>query len=774
MHTNEPISPFAAALEDHLSRGTRPDGSSSGVPWSNKEFANAVGAKSSEGAKDERTIRNWRNGKTVPGPADFHGILQALLGTGAEYADCRADLTGRYHTARGERQSEEGVAPPVAKSTVPTKPLRCLGRDDDLKAVVDALTAQSGQIAVLVLGGPGMGKTTLTRQAANDAAVIERFGQRRWLAELETATTAEVLEKAVIAALGLDPATSKFQDAMLRLAQAPGLLLLDNLETPWDAEREKVEDVLAALHRVPALALLVSIRGNEPPAGLRWSRQRTMHPLEPPHDRDLFLDIAQDIRPDDPHLTALLTELGGVPLAIELLAMQAAPGDTLAAIHDQWQRVGTALAQRRGVAPSRLTSLERSLELSFASPRLGDAGRRLFALLGQLPAGLCGEDLAALLGEGAFDAGQGLLASGLGHERGGRLDLLPPVRDHARRLHAPQNDGAAHWRNHFLNLAGQQAKHFNTIKGGCALARLAAELPNLDAALRAAIQSGDLQPAITARGSIAIIMEWTGLGDSKAIRELAQVCHAANNFQAEANCIKSVGNVALGRSDHDAARKAYEQALPLYRQVGDILGEANCIQRLGDVALERLDQDAAQKAHEEALPLYREVGDMLGEANCIRSLGHVALRRSDHDAAHQAYEQALPLYRRVGNILGEANCILSLGDIALARSDHDAARQAYAQALPLYRQVGDMLGEANCIQSLGDLALARSDHDAARKAYEQALALYERIAEPYSIGVAHEMLARITRGQDRAGHFAAARAAWTSIDRPDLVQTLDE
>ena len=161
---------------------------------------------------------------------------------------------------------------------------------------------------------------------------------------------------------------------MLRLAQAPGLLLLDNLETPWDAEREKVEDVLVAVHRVSALALLASIRGNEPPAGLRWSRQRTMHPLEPPHDRDLFLDIAQDIRRDDPHLAPLLTELAGVPLAIELVAMQAAPGDTLAAIHAEWQRVGTALAQRRGVASSRLTSLE----LSFASPRLGDPGRRLF------------------------------------------------------------------------------------------------------------------------------------------------------------------------------------------------------------------------------------------------------------------------------------------------------------------------------------------------------------------------------------------------------------
>jgi tetratricopeptide (TPR) repeat protein len=164
----------------------------------------------------------------------------------------------------------------------------------------------------------------------------------------------------------------------------------------------------------------------------------------------------------------------------------------------------------------------------------------------------------------------------------------------------------------------------------------------------------------------------------------------------------------------------------------------------------------------------------LGEVNCIKGLGDVALRRSDHEHARSRYEEALPLYRRVGHVLGEANCIRSLGDIALRQSDHDQARSCFEDALPLYRRIGSVLGEANCIQSLGDIALRQSDREQAAELFRQALKMYERRSEPYSIAKAHIRLARLTAsGPERLQHIAAARACFRQIDRPDLVQWVD-
>ena len=131
------------------------------------------------------------------------------------------------------------------------------------------------------------------------------------------------------------------------------------------------------------------------------------------------------------------------------------------------------------------------------------------------------------------------------------------------------------------------------------------------------------------------------------------------------------------------------------------------------------------------------------------------------------------LFRSVGDVLGEANCIRRLGDIALDRSDHETARTRSEEALPLYRRVGDVLGEANCIQNLGDIAAAQSGMTTAKERYAAALGLYQRIPEPYSIGWTYRRLARITDGDERAANVAKARAAWQSIGRTDLVESLD-
>src|SRR5262249_50645417 len=164
--------------------------------------------------------------------------------------------------------TKEQERPPPA-ATAPARPPRCIGRDQETAKLVGALQAKKS--VILVLGGGGIGKTTLTLEAATHDDVVRRYGHRRWFVPLETAANTEVLETSVVAAGGPAPATTKLDAALARLGPAPSLIVLDNLETPWERERLDVERRLGQLAAVPGLCLLASIRGLEPPGGARWT-----------------------------------------------------------------------------------------------------------------------------------------------------------------------------------------------------------------------------------------------------------------------------------------------------------------------------------------------------------------------------------------------------------------------------------------------------------------------------------------------------------------------
>jgi tetratricopeptide (TPR) repeat protein len=226
---------------------------------------------------------------------------------------------------------------------------------------------------------------------------------------------------------------------------------------------------------------------------------------------------------------------------------------------------------------------------------------------------------------------------------------------------------------HYIGLARTLGPRVGYEGGAEAVIRLAADLASIEAMIRLGLVVSDPSEATEAAIELRNFWMFSGLGTSSLLEEAGEFARNRKDFQALANCILSLGNIALAGADHDAARTQYEVALPLYRQVGAVLGEANCIQSLGDIALARSDHDAARARYEEALPLCRQVGDLLGEANCIQSLGNIALARSDHDAAQKQLERALKIYERIQESYSIGCTHLRLASIAR----NDAECQAH-------------------------------------------------------------------------------------------------
>ena len=177
-------------------------------------------------------------------------------------------------------------------------------------------------------------------------------------------------------------------------------------------------------------------------------------------------------------------------------------------------------------------------------------------------------------------------------------------------------------------------------------------------------------------------------------------------------------------------RLLQEAALVAAQKQQDQQAEANCIHALGDVHRMLAEYEQARTRYEQALPVYREIGSKLGEANCMKALGDVHIAMAEYEQARTRYEQALPVYREIGSKLGEANCMKALGDVLMEQGRYRLAREQYEMVLAVRRQIGDRYGEALVLRSLGAIYMIHGKRKSAQSSFQASVALLQAINHP--------------------------------------------
>ena len=557
----------------------------------------------------------------------------------------------------------------------PDPPDRCLGRVDDVATLLAALAADQPR-PVVVYGGAGMGKSTLTREAAAHPEVLARYGDRRAWVELDKAPDPPAVAAALQEALGLPPGQEPWAvDAALRTA--PALLLLDNLETPWDAHPTAIEDLLGRVSRIPGVALMVSLRGGAVPPRPAWGTRLEAYRLEPPHDGDLLRAIAADIPPDDPLLPDVLRALDGWPLAIELFAAQADGLAGLAATWRRWQAERTAMLDRGETIPGRLSSLAVSLAFSLDSPRMrlapphADAPGRLYAMLGRLPAGMLLDDADALLPGAGAAAAHVILRARLAHPDGGRIRMLAPVREHAARGNLAGADRDA-LHGHYLGLASEPRRYFNDDHADIDLPRLRAELVNLEALIARAINpASSTDPATSFQQELGNLS--LAVGDARG--ELGQLAHANAQYQLAFNVFSTLTLCDPGNAGWQRDLSVSWNNLGGVREAqGDLAGALDAYTETHAILAKLAAADPGNAGWQRDLSISWE------------RLASVHQAQSDRTAALDAWRQALAISERLaasfpGSVDMQTTQVVHLAGVARQLDHADPAARAEAAAL---------------------------------------------------------------------------------------------
>jgi DNA replication protein DnaC len=142
---------------------------------------------------------------------------------------------------------------------LPPSPQIFYGRECELQKVVSILIQDSAHIAIL--GPGGMGKTSLATVALHDNAVVGKYPHRYFVPCHSTPTCLELVS-AVADHVGVEKGVNLSEKVVHHFMHAPAsLLVLDNLETPWEGStsQSEVEEFLSLLTDVPHLGLMVCI-----------------------------------------------------------------------------------------------------------------------------------------------------------------------------------------------------------------------------------------------------------------------------------------------------------------------------------------------------------------------------------------------------------------------------------------------------------------------------------------------------------------------------------
>jgi tetratricopeptide (TPR) repeat protein len=101
---------------------------------------------------------------------------------------------------------------------------------------------------------------------------------------------------------------------------------------------------------------------------------------------------------------------------------------------------------------------------------------------------------------------------------------------------------------------------------------------------------------------------------------------------------------------------------------------------------------------EEALGIYRDIGDLGGEVDALNESGRLYLARCDLSQARSSHQQALDLARQTASVPDEALALAGLGRCALAAGDRAEGEILLRQALEIFQRIGaaeaaDLLAE---------------------------------------------------------------------------------
>lgn len=707
------------------------------------------------------------------------------------------------------RREEAPVVRPAApriqaKPNLPLPLTSFIGRTRELDEI-RALLTQTRLVTLTGVGGGG--KTRLAIQAAH--AVAQEYADGAWFVDFAPLSDAADIPSTCAAVLGLYEHAGLSASELLAdyCRDKELLLLLDNCEHLLAGCAALAQNILQGAPRVHILAT------SREPLNLPGEALSTVPPLSLPDPTTLSLEISTHsdavqlfvaraafslptFALHQGNLEAVVQicrRLDGIPLAIELAAARIrtlTPQQIATRLDDAL----AVLTRKKTGMPARHQTMRAVLDWSDAL--LLEDERVLFRRLAVFAGGFTLDAAEHVCGDGTetgdaviLDLLSNLIDKSLvtitesDNER--RYRLLEPIREYARdKLASGANAGnesetiAARHLEYYTRLAKLAEPELTGQHQGQWLKRLEQDHDNLRAALNWRGE-GQVYAELRLHMAGGLWRFWFARGnivEGKKFLEgaLQQADSAAP--AARAKCYVGLGTMAWILSEYEQARHRHEQALALYREIGDAHGIAHALINIGGAYLYEAEYDQAIPYFQESLAWARQMEDGLLETEALTGLGELARYRGDYARARALNEESLAVASNIRHLQQIALSLNNLGLVATRQGDFARAVRLHHESLQVYRTGQEVRFIPECLEGLAaaQSALGQSIHAAILLGASDALrALIGVTVPPIDCSEYERLIAQVRDDLQDSFQTAWARGRAMSMEQA-IDYALDE
>ena len=320
-----------------------------------------------------------------------------------------------------------------------------------------------------------------------------------------------------------------------------------------------------------------------------------------------------------------------------------------------------------------------------------------------------------------------------------RFVMLETIREFAAEMLAKRGEADASAARHahaMLELAERAAPNLTGMEQRSWLDRLERDHDNLRAAIEWATTRPE--PEVGARMGFALWRFWQQRGYLNEARLRFDAMDAQGwtlDPVCRARFAEGFGGIGYWQADYPVADRWYKEALRLWREIGDKGEIANALYNdayadiLPLMGLSGKEMTAAQREPkyqegqaklEEALALYREIGDKAGEGNILWALGSYAYFTVAGLPAEHWYRESLELHRQAGHRTMEAWSLHMLALVLIGRGENAESTQHAREGLGIFREAGDVGGITLILDDLASIAVAAGDAPRGARLYGAA------------------------------------------------------